>query len=249
MHVRSRIGPTQFAQSFLSAVIKWARHSRRLDIPERLASEARENLKHRGLETRSSERERERTDNELDRLYAYWRANTRQRIDMPTICSFALATGMRLGEICRLQADNVDRTTKTMVIRDRKDPRAGAYSYDQDNKADIAAPQGPRGPSQPQSRPWMKRHASARPTTRSWRTPSKDPRNRSTHLFTQPRTVAYGHAIDSGTLDSISSQPPSRNESSCAASVKCSTWVGRSSPIREMPVRQVRPTAASPSLR
>ena len=48
--------------SFLSAVIKWARHSRRLDVPERLALEARESLKHRGLETRSSEREREPTD-------------------------------------------------------------------------------------------------------------------------------------------------------------------------------------------
>ncbi len=115
--------------SFLSAVIKWARHSRRLDIPERLALEARESLKHRGLETRSSERERERTDNELDRLYAYWRANTRQRIDMPTICSFALATGMRLGEICRLQVDDVDRTAKTIVIRDRKDPRAKAGNH------------------------------------------------------------------------------------------------------------------------
>jgi len=30
--------------SFLSAVIKWARHSRRLDVPERLALEARESL-------------------------------------------------------------------------------------------------------------------------------------------------------------------------------------------------------------
>jgi integrase len=51
------------------------------------------------LETRSSEREREPTDHELERLYAYWRANARQRIDMTTICSFALATGMRLGEL------------------------------------------------------------------------------------------------------------------------------------------------------
>lgn len=115
--------------SFLSAVIKWARHSRRLDIPERLALEARESLKHRGLETRSSEREREPTDDELDRLYAYWRANTRQRIDMPTICSFALATGMRLGEICRLQVDDVDHAAKTVIIRDRKDPRAKAGNH------------------------------------------------------------------------------------------------------------------------
>ena len=42
--------------SFLSAVLKWGRHARHLDINDRLALEARESLKHRGLETRSEER-------------------------------------------------------------------------------------------------------------------------------------------------------------------------------------------------
>ena len=32
--------------SFLSAVLKWAKHSRRLDINDRLALEAKESLKH-----------------------------------------------------------------------------------------------------------------------------------------------------------------------------------------------------------
>jgi integrase len=109
--------------SFLSAVLKWGRHARHFDIPERLALEARESLKHRGLDTRSSEREREPTDDELQRLYDHWQANPRQQIDMPTVCRFALATGMRLGEICRLQVDDVDPEAKTVIIRDRKDPR------------------------------------------------------------------------------------------------------------------------------
>jgi integrase len=109
--------------SYLSAVLKWGRHARHLDVPARLALEARASLKHRGLDTRSNEREREPTDDELDRLYAHWQANPRQRIDMSTICKFALATGMRLGEICRLQVDDVDREAKTVVIHDRKDPR------------------------------------------------------------------------------------------------------------------------------
>ena len=34
--------------SYLSAVFKWARHARHLDVPVRLALEARESLKHRG---------------------------------------------------------------------------------------------------------------------------------------------------------------------------------------------------------
>lgn len=109
--------------SFLSAVLKWGRHARHLDIPDRLALEARESLKHRGLETRSRERDREPTDDELRRLYAHWQANPRQRIDMVTICQFALATGMRQDEICRLQVEDVDAAARTVVIRDRKDPR------------------------------------------------------------------------------------------------------------------------------
>ena len=109
--------------SFLSAVLKWGRHARHLDIPAHLALEARESLKHRGLETRSRERDREPTDDELARLYAHWRANARQRIDMETICRFALASGMRQDEICRLQVEDIDSEARTAVIRDRKDPR------------------------------------------------------------------------------------------------------------------------------
>ena len=109
--------------SFLSAVLKWGRHARQLDIPERLALEARGSLQHRGLNTRSQERTREPTDDELARLYAHWRGSTRQMIDMVLVCRFALATGMRLGEICRLEAADVDTDARTVVIRDRKDPR------------------------------------------------------------------------------------------------------------------------------
>jgi integrase len=109
--------------SFLSAVLKWGRHARQLDIPERLALEARGSLQHRGLNTRSQERTREPTDDELARLYAHWRGSARQIIDMPLMCRFALATGMRLGEICRLEAADVDADARTVVIRDRKDPR------------------------------------------------------------------------------------------------------------------------------
>lgn len=109
--------------SLLSAVLKWGRHARQLDLPERLALEARGSLQHRGLNTRSQERTREPTDDELARLYAHWNGSTRQMIDMVLVCRFALATGMRLGEICRLEAADVDADARTVTIRDRKDPR------------------------------------------------------------------------------------------------------------------------------
>lgn len=112
--------------SYLSAVLKWGRHARHLDLPDKLALEAREGLKHRGLHTRSQERDREPTDDELQRLYAYWKANPRQRIDMALLCRFALATGMRQGEICGLQVEDIDPERRTVVIRDRKDPQKKA---------------------------------------------------------------------------------------------------------------------------
>lgn len=109
--------------STLSAVLGWARFARNLNIDARLATDARKALKFRGLSTRSRERDREPTEAEMQRLYAYWTARPRQRIDMPTICRFALASGMRLAEICNLQVADVDRAAKTVVIRDRKDPK------------------------------------------------------------------------------------------------------------------------------
>ena len=109
--------------SFLSAVLEWGRHARHLDIPHKLALEARESLKHRGLETRSRERDREPTDGELSSLYAYWQSSPRQVIDMTTLCRFALASAMRQDEICQLQIQDIDREAHTVVIRDRKDPR------------------------------------------------------------------------------------------------------------------------------
>jgi integrase len=115
--------------SFLSAVLKWARHARHLDVSDRLAIEARAGLKHRGLSTRGKERDREPSDDELDRLYKHWQANPRQRIDMVLLCRFALATGMRQDEICRLEIDDVDRAARTVVIRDRKDPKNKAGNH------------------------------------------------------------------------------------------------------------------------
>lgn len=108
--------------STVSAVLKWGRHARRLDVPVHLALDARRDLPYRGLKTRSRERDREPTDAELARLYSHWDGNLRQRIPMAILCRFALATAMRQDEICRIQIEDVDVIAKTVVIRDRKDP-------------------------------------------------------------------------------------------------------------------------------
>lgn len=109
--------------SFLSGLIKWARYARRIDLPERLALEARASLVHRGLQTRGTERTREPTESELARLFDYWQRNPRQKVPMPILCRFALATGMRQGEITRLEIEDLNRAARTIIIRDRKDPK------------------------------------------------------------------------------------------------------------------------------
>ena len=109
--------------STMSAILKWGRHARRLDLPVELALDARRDLSYRGLRTRSTERDREPTNAELSRLYAHWDSKPLQRIDMERVCRFALATAMRQDEICRLQIEDLNQIARTVVIRDRKDPR------------------------------------------------------------------------------------------------------------------------------
>jgi integrase len=72
---------------------------------------------------RPRERKRRPTEAELDALCALWRANPRQRIPMADLVRFAVASAWRLGEICRVTRADLDTTHKTIVIRDRKDPR------------------------------------------------------------------------------------------------------------------------------
>ena len=56
-------------------------------------------------------------------MYALWDGNKRQKVPMSLLCRFAIATGMRQAEICRLEIDDIDREAKSIIIRDRKDPR------------------------------------------------------------------------------------------------------------------------------
>lgn len=109
--------------SFLSAVLNWARFAKQWDVDPQLAKNTRAALTHTGLQTRSSERNREPTNEELEKLYEYWRANPWTQLPMEKLVRFALATGMRQAEICNIRVEDVDRAAKTVIIRDRKDPK------------------------------------------------------------------------------------------------------------------------------
>ena len=109
--------------SFLGTILKWGKHSQQMDIPTTLTTDARRNLTALKVSVRSAERDREPTQDELDRLYDYWNNNKRQRVPMTTLCRFALATAMRQEEICSIQIEDVNAHKRTVIIRDRKDPQ------------------------------------------------------------------------------------------------------------------------------
>ncbi|NKI70756.1 tyrosine-type recombinase/integrase [Collimonas pratensis] len=109
--------------SYIGAVMKWAKHSRQMDVSTELALNARRDLTSQGISTRSNERSREPTKSELEALFHHWQGNERQRIPMHTIVEFALSSAMRLSEICSITAEDVKPSVPSVLIRDRKDPR------------------------------------------------------------------------------------------------------------------------------
>ncbi|WP_353472094.1 site-specific integrase [Salipiger sp. H15] len=112
--------------SALSAVLKWGRRVKKLDINEKLAAEARGDLTAARIDTRSQERDRIPTDDELAALVAYFDGNPRQGIPMGDITKFGAASAMRLSEITRIRIEDFDREARTVIIRERKDPRRKA---------------------------------------------------------------------------------------------------------------------------
>lgn len=84
---------------------------------------ARVALNRLGLVGKSNERDRRPTQEELDNLIQYFEQKPRQLTPMHRMIRFAVATAMRLEEICSLSWDDVDAKSKIVTVRNRKDPR------------------------------------------------------------------------------------------------------------------------------
>nr|WP_254447907.1 site-specific integrase [Ruegeria arenilitoris] len=109
--------------SNLSSVLKWARHVKNLDINIDLAKNARQSLSAERIDTRSVERDRIPTEAEIKALCDYFENNPRQKIPMAEIIRFAASSAMRLGEICRIRIEDISWNERSVIIRQRKDPR------------------------------------------------------------------------------------------------------------------------------
>ncbi|MES1158960.1 MAG: tyrosine-type recombinase/integrase, partial [Terricaulis silvestris] len=90
--------------------------------PEQLRL-ARYALRRLGLIAKANERDRRPTADELQRILHYLDTAPRVEIPMGRIVRFAIATAMRSEEIHKIRWADVDPDRKTVLIRDRKDPR------------------------------------------------------------------------------------------------------------------------------
>ena len=81
-------------------------------------------LKRLGLVGKGRERDRCPTLDELQALADYFASNARQIIPLERIMRFAIATALRQDEICRIRWEDIDAKACTVIVRDRKDPRA-----------------------------------------------------------------------------------------------------------------------------
>jgi integrase len=118
-------GPTVVSGSlcYLGAVLKVARYRWKLDTALEAVKEAKSNLALVGLSGKSNNRDRRVKTDEIVALTAHFRGKNRGFIPMADIIEFALATGMRLGEICRIRWEDHEPEGRIILIRDRKHPK------------------------------------------------------------------------------------------------------------------------------
>ncbi|MBW9335697.1 site-specific integrase [Herbaspirillum sp. RU 5E] len=110
--------------TYLTSVIKAARNIWRWPVNLDAIDQARAYMAHIGLSTRSKERTRRPTKVELSNISTWFLVKVRQRVPMADLIAFAVDTAMRLSEIINLKWTDLNEQDKTIIIRNRKHPRA-----------------------------------------------------------------------------------------------------------------------------
>lgn len=75
---------------------------------------------------KSQKRTRRPTENELERLIEALTERQKQqssKIPFVDILNFSILTCMRIGEVCKIKWEDLNHEHKTVIVRDRKDPR------------------------------------------------------------------------------------------------------------------------------
>jgi integrase len=109
--------------SFIGTVLEHAAAVHGIPVPTEQVRLARVALNRLGLISKSAERDRRPTEDELANIIATADANLRQITPLGRIVKFAVATAMRQDEICRVSFEDFNAKQSTLMIRKRKHPR------------------------------------------------------------------------------------------------------------------------------
>lgn len=107
----------------ISSLLRWAKFVKHIEIDEDLARNARRALAASRISVTGGERDRLPTAAEIDRLRRYFREDSRTSLPMEEVMDFAIASAMRVGEICAIRFEDVRWDEMSVMIRDRKDPK------------------------------------------------------------------------------------------------------------------------------
>ena len=111
--------------SKLGTVLRHTKSLLNLRIGDPVA-DARPALHHYQLIGGGGKRERRPTGDELAAIFAWMREHPECKTPLEDIVRVCILCAFRLGEVCKLRWEDVDEQRKTVLVRDRKDPRKKA---------------------------------------------------------------------------------------------------------------------------
>lgn len=107
--------------TYLASVFKTAKELWKLPVTLEPVQAARANMAHLKISTKSEERRRRPTADEITALCDY--LDNRSTLPMRDLIHFAIASAMRIEEITMLRWVDLNDADRTIIIRDRKHPR------------------------------------------------------------------------------------------------------------------------------
>jgi len=123
LHTDDRLPQTMTNDmAMLAATLKWARR-RGSDVPIGVVEDSMQILWEDQVLQRSEERDRRPKLWELDEIFETAIANKRQKLPVVLIAIFAIYSGRRISEICRLQWKDLRPKSKKILVRKMKHPR------------------------------------------------------------------------------------------------------------------------------
>ncbi|WIE52558.1 site-specific integrase [Pseudomonas sp. GM17] len=111
--------------SHLGAVLSVARPAWGYEVDPLAMPDARKVLRKLGMVSKSKERNRRPTLEELDKLMVHFfemQARRQAQIDMPKMIAFAIFSTRRQEEITRIRWDDLDESRQAVLVRDMKNP-------------------------------------------------------------------------------------------------------------------------------